>query len=87
MVGGGGGSPYSGRTRGIIEVKRRGGGGNLKGGGGGLLWGDKDDYNGEYHRCHPQYSSSWIEADAVEYMTRHLQEVIKQWQCVGRSVE
>ena len=56
----------------------RGGGYNPeKGVGGG--GGDNNDYNGEYHCRHlPYYSSSWIEADAAEDITRHLEEVRKK---------
>ena len=72
--------------RGKIKENRIGDRDNYKkveGGGGG----DKNDYNGEYHRHHPPYSSSYrIEANTAEEMPRHLKEVSKRWQRVGRSV-
>ena len=57
------------------KEERWGWGGKLtKGGVGGGR--DNDDYNGEYHRHHLPYSKlSWVEADAAEDMTRHLEEV------------
>ena len=65
--------------RGKIKENRIGDRDNYKkveGGGGG----DKNDYNGEYHRPHTPYSYYyWIDYNAVEDMMRHLREAIKQF--------
>ena len=46
------------------------------------------DNNGEYHRLHLPYSfSSQIEANAMDKTKRHLKEVNKRQQRVGRSIE
>ena len=51
----------------------------MKGGGVGGGGRYNDDFNVEYHRFRPPYSSSSrIEANAEDYMTRNLNEVSKR---------